>query len=385
MATGIRIRHRTDCSKLRGAARCNCNPTYEAWVAAGARGQKMRRSFKTESAAKAWRAEAHVAINRGELNAGPTCKVCEAATELTDGMQAGTVRTRSGDAYKPSACRAYDEALRLHVLPAIGALRLSEVRRKHVQAIADHMHKHGKSPSTIRNAIMPVRVIFRRAIRAGEVSINPCTNLDLPAVRSHRERIPSPQESAGLLAVLPEHDRALWATALFAGLRRGELRALRWDDVDLAAGVIHVRRAMDIRGSIIAPKSKAGTRTVPIARALRSHLGAHRLRNGSARYVFGNGERPFEPTGVAERARGAWAAAELEPIGLHDARHAAASVLIAAGVNVKALAAYMGHASITITLDRYGHLFPGNEGEAAALVDAYLARVEGALGGADGP
>jgi len=67
----------------------------------------------------------------------------------------------------------------------------------------------------------------------------------------------------------------------------------------------------------------------------------------------------------------------LEPIGLHDASHAAASVLIAAGVNVKALSAYLGHASITITLDRYGHLFPGYEEEAAGLVDAYLERVAG--------
>ena len=172
----------------------------------------------------------------------------DAATDLIDGMRAGNVRTRSGDEYKPSAIRSYDEALRVHVLPAIGPLRLSEVRHKHVQMIADRLHRDGKSASTIRNAIMPVRVIYRRAIRSGEASINPCANLDLPAVRSRRERVPSPQESAALLGVLPASDRALWATALYAGLRRGELRALRWDDIDLTAGVIHVRRAMDARG-----------------------------------------------------------------------------------------------------------------------------------------
>ena len=87
--------------------------------------------------------------------------------------------------------------------------------------------------------------------------------------------------------------------------------------------------------------------------------------------------RPTSASGtttVSKQAEMAWRAADLTPIGLHDARHAAASVLIAAGVNVKALATYMEHASITITLDRYGHLFSGNEGEAAALVDAYLER-----------
>ena len=81
------------------------------------------------------------------------------------------------------------------------------------------------------------------------------------------------------------------------------------------------------------------------------------------------------PAGVAKRAKKSWADAKLDPIGLHDARHAAASILIAAGVNAKALSVYMGHASITITLDRYGHLFPGNEEEAAQLVDAYLDRI----------
>ncbi len=71
-----------------------------------------------------------------------------------------------------------------------------------------------------------------------------------------------------------------------------------------------------------------------------------------------------------------WCKAELVPITLHEARHTFASLMIAAGVNAKALATYMGHASVTITYDRYGHLMPGNEDEAAALLDAYLARAD---------
>jgi integrase len=236
MATGIRVRHATTCAKQRGTTRCNCRPTYEAWVPAGERGRKLRRSFKTEAAAKAWRADAQSALNRGELRAGPSRRVREAAVELLDGMRSGAIRTRSGDAYKPSAIRSYDEALRVHVLPSLGALRLSEVRHKHAQELVDRLHARGKSASTIRNAIMPLRVIYRRAIRHGESIVNPCTNLDLPAVRGRRERIPSPRESTALLEALPEPERALWATALYAGPRRGELRALRWDDIDLVAG-----------------------------------------------------------------------------------------------------------------------------------------------------
>jgi integrase len=83
---------------------------------------------------------------------------------------------------------------------------------------------------------------------------------------------------------------------------------------------------------------------------------------------------PFDGGAVAERAQRAWRRAELEPIALHEARHTFASLMIAAGVNARALATYMGHASVTITYDRYGHLMPGNEDEAAALLDAYLER-----------
>jgi integrase len=85
---------------------------------------------------------------------------------------------------------------------------------------------------------------------------------------------------------------------------------------------------------------------------------------------------PFTPTAVHRRARLRWKKAKLDQIGLHECRHTFASLMIAAGINAKALSTYMGHSSITITLDRYGHLMPGNEGEAAALLDAYLLRAD---------
>ena len=83
---------------------------------------------------------------------------------------------------------------------------------------------------------------------------------------------------------------------------------------------------------------------------------------------------PSVGTPLTERADRAWSAARLQRITLHECRHTFASLMIAAGVNAKALSTYMGHSSITITLDRYGHLFPGNEDEAAGLLDAYLER-----------
>jgi integrase len=160
---------------------------------------------------------------------------------------------------------------------------------------------------------------------------------------------------------------------MFAGLRLGELRGLRHDHVDLKAGLIRVEASWDPQEGLIAPKSRAGTRTVPIPSVLSAHLARHRLAHGAIGLFFGRTpETPFQPTSVVNRARRAWKDAGLEPIGLHECRHTFASLMIAAGVNAKALSTYMGHANISITMDRYGHLMPGNEAEAAGLLDAYL-------------
>ena len=197
-------------------------------------------------------------------------------------------------------------------------------------------------------------------------------------MRGKRDRIAPPGEALQLLQALPAQDRALWATALFAGLRLGELLALRFEDVDFDPGTIRVVRSFDPKAGFVEPKSRAGRRRVPIAALLREHLEAplnlvpHRVG-----LIFGRApDRPFQPQTINDRARRAWKRAGLTPIGLHECRHTCASFFIAAGVNAKTLSTFMGHASITTTLDRYGHLFPGSEAEAASLLDAYLARAD---------
>jgi integrase len=115
-------------------------------------------------------------------------------------------------------------------------------------------------------------------------------------------------------------------------------------------------------------------RKVPIVGLLREHLAAERLRQPPGMELcFGlDGGRPFRPDRLQQRADATWVAAGLERLTLHDCRHTFASLAIASGVNAKALSTYMGHSSITETLDRYGHLMPGNEAEAATLLDTYL-------------
>ena len=369
---GIEVRHQRGCGAPSGAP-CTCRPSYRASVWDPRDRRLIRRTFPTAAAAKGWRVDATGALRRGELRGalGPTLR--EAAEAWEAGARAGAIRNRSGDRYKPSVIRGYETSMRLRLLPELGGVRLGELRRAGVQRLVDELLRTGHEPSTIRNTLLPLRAICRQAIARGEIAINPTTGLELPAVRGSRDRIASPIEAAQLLDGL-RRDRALWATALYAGLRRGELQALRWEDVDLKRGRIDVRRSWDSKEGPIEPKSKAGRRVVPIPRVLHTELASHRAAAGwPAGLVFGrDAERAFDPGTVTKRARRAWAAATLKPIGMHECRHTFASFMIAAGVNAKALAAYMGHASVTITFDRYGHLMPGNEAEAARLLDDYL-------------
>ncbi len=369
---GIEVRHQKACRSHGGCWRCSCSPTYRAVVWSSRDGRRLTKTFGTRAEAKAWRAEVQAGLRRGTVRAS-SVTLREVAEAWVVGAAAGAIRNRSGDIYKPSVVRSYDSALRLRVLPDLGSRRLTDIERADLQALVDRMVVRGDGASTIRNALLPVRAIYRRSLVRGDVAVNPTTGLELPAVRGTRERVASPEEAKQLLAAL-DRDRALWATAMFAGLRRGELRALTWDAVDFDRGVIRVAASWDRKAGPVAPKSRAGRRTVPMAGALRVHLAEHRLQTGrpSGLVLGRTAEAPFDPSTVVDRARKAWAKAGLTTIGLHECRHTFASLMIAAGVNAKALATYMGHASVTITFDLYGHLMPGNEEEAAERLDALL-------------
>jgi integrase len=397
MAAGIEARHARSC-RTRTGGRCNCEPSYRAEVWSKRDKRRIRKTFDRGDAersgfdtplkaAKAWRQEALVALRRGTMRPTSPLTLERAAENWLAGARDGSIRNRSGARYKPSAIRGYDQVLDLRVLPALGGVRLTELRLTDVQDFADSLLPAGLDPSTIRNTLMPLRAIYRRALSRGDVAVNPTTGLELPAVRGRRDRVVPPEEASALLEALPAEERPLWATALYAGLRRGELMGLRWVDVDLASGVLRVERAWDEKErEPVEPKSHAGRRRVPIPAVLRDHLVEHRMNDRGEGLVFGRtAELPFNPKAVRRRALEAWNAAELEPITLHEGRHAFASLMIAAGVNAKALSTYMGHASVRITLDLYGHLMPGNESEAAELLGAYLARSAGQVRGSSAP
>jgi integrase len=400
MTTGVRQRHSRNCNRK---ARCDC--PWQASVYSKRDGKKLRQNFPTQAAAKAWRDDNLGSARRGELRAPTATTVREAAEAFMAGAKAKTIPTVSREDYKPATLRGYRVSLNKRILPAFGNKRLSDVRRADVQELVDRLTAEGLSASTVQNTLDPLRAIYRRAIRRDEgVTINPTQELELRRPDGKRDRIVSPTEAAVLIAAVDVDERALWAIAFYAGLRRGELRALRWKHIDLEARVIHVSRGWDAIEGEQDTKSAAGKRKVPILDPLAAALIAHKARTGRAgdALVFGRtATDPFNPETVRRNALAAWGWKEipnrdypdsgtkmihvkahedtLESITLHEARHTCASILIAAGVNAKALSIIMGHSTIAMTFDTYGHLMPGGLDEAAAAANAYLARL------ADGP
>lgn len=305
---GIRARHGRACASGDGR-RCNCQPTFEAAVWSERDNKKLRRSFRTLSEAKGWRADAISALRKGTLAAATRLTVRGAAEAWIAEVEAGRALTRSQVAYKPSVRRAYTADLRRFVIPELGDYRLAQLRRRDVQRFIDALVASGLSGSRVRGILMPLRVVVRRALENDELTMSPLQNLRLPPDSARRERVASPDEAARLLAALPEADRALWGTAFYAGLRRGELRGLRWEDVDDGATVIHVRRSWDEKEGEIQPKSAKGHRKVPVAQSLRLLLLEHKARTGrrSRDLVFGRtASHPFTPTHIRDRALAAW-------------------------------------------------------------------------------
>ncbi|HKP90729.1 MAG TPA: site-specific integrase [Thermoleophilaceae bacterium] len=170
--TGIAVRHRSRCLS-RAGGRCNCSPSYQAQVWSARDRFPIRRSFPTLAAAKAWRADAQAALRRGTLRAPTKTTLQEAAEEWLAGARAGSIRTRGGEPYKPSAIRNYEQSLRLRVLPVFGPVSLAKIERPRLQRFVEELLRDGHDASTVRNTITAIRVIYRRALDHGLVAVNP--------------------------------------------------------------------------------------------------------------------------------------------------------------------------------------------------------------------
>ena len=213
---GIEIRHARSCAAHRGLG-CTCEPAFRAVVYSKRERRKIQRTFPTLSAAKIWRQDAIVDLRRGTLQAPKAITVRQVGDKWLADANAEIVQNRSGLPYKPSVLRGYEQALRDYIYPDLGAIRLTELSRRDVQELVDRLSESDLSASTVRNALLPLRAICRRAYARGDLLRNPTRGLELPAVRGRRDRVAGPREAEALIAALQPRDRPLWATAMYAG------------------------------------------------------------------------------------------------------------------------------------------------------------------------
>jgi integrase len=418
-AEGIVERHERRCAayaevegrRVPSGRPCNCDPSYRAWIYDKRAGRKRLKTFSgrgAQSAAKGWRRDELIALKAGALNDDSRATLRKVAADWLEDAKQGKVLSRSGSRYKGSTVRGYEADLDEYVLPALwdGNVKIGELRRRDVQSLVDGLVGKGLSGSKVRNALMPLRAICRYLIERDQLTVNPTANVKLPkpSRSGSRERAETAANAGALLDALPDDDRALWATAFYAGLRRGELRALAVAHVDLKAKtddgeadpVINVERSWDEVDGFVDTKSEAGDRFVPVPPVLKTLLAEHVARTGrrGGDLLFGRTpSEPFVATTVRKRALAAWKAENekraerklppLAPIGLHECRHVYVTWLEQAGVSDTVARAFAGHAREKSVTGRYRHVPPDARVEAMERLHAHLTknvRTERAVG-----
>jgi integrase len=276
---GIYARHRKSCANAgQPDWSCGCPPSYQAQAWSRRDGRRPTRTFPRLREAVKWRNDARGAVQSGKVAGSRALTLRRASDDFMEAAEGKLVLNRSGRPYKPSVVRSYRTALELRVLPDYGVHPVIDLRRSDWQRLVTTLHRQGVAPSTIRNTFDPVRAIYRRLLSLEEVDVNPTRGLDFPVAEEARDRVAAPAEGSLLLTALSYPEKAIYATAMYAGMRRGELQAVEDSDVDLDANLIAVRYSWDQEAGRVAVKTKAGRRTLPIPRVLRPILLDHRMR-----------------------------------------------------------------------------------------------------------
>jgi len=282
----------------------------------------------------------------------------------------------------------YQAIVRQHLTPAFAHVPLAKLSPLHVEKCYAAGLGAGLAGATVRKHHNVLHAALQQAIRWRLLAVNPADAVEPPKVQRREMRALTEGETAGLL-------RAAEGTPLFApvfvavttGLRRGELLALRWTDVDLAAGAVSVQQAVEETGDGLhfkEPKTTRSRRRVPLPALTTRTLLRHRAEQAEARLRAGKGWHdsglvftaldggPCWPSNFERAFRSLKTRAGLD-LRFHDLRHTHASQLLRQGVHPKVVSERLGHASVSITLDIYSHVLPGLQEEAVAKLDDLLA------------
>jgi integrase len=351
---------------------------YEVRVR-GTDGKERSRTFRTKKEAERYQRAHHAAIDSGvwiDPRAGRVTLAAWAAE-----WQRTVVHLR------PKTRKIYDVNLRNHILPALGDYELAKLTPSMLRAwLSDLNAKHGRrgrpiAAGTVAQAYRTLNRVLTAAVDDELIGRNPLRGVKPPLVAPEPMRFLTHDEVASLAAAIDARYRALVYVAAYTGLRAGELVALRRSHVDLLRCTVTVVEQVQYIGRrhiVSPPKSAAGRRSVALPRLvadeLEEHL--HGLPEQSAEaLVFPAPEGGY--LHLENFRKRVWLPAVEEagvaPLRVHDLRHTCASLAIAAGADVKVLQRMLGHASAALTLDRYGHLMPGQAESVAERLDV-LAR-----------
>lgn len=282
----------------------------------------------------------------------------------------------------------YEQLLRKHVAPHVGKLQMQKLRPVDVQTVHAAAARAGLADRTRLHVHRVLHRVLKHAAQWGVIHQNVASLVDAPTVKSKEIEILTPAELKAVLATLRGKSiYPLAITALGTGMRRSELLALRWQDVDLDGAVLRVERSLEQtkRAGLVfkAPKTRHGRRSITLPSSVVAELRSHWKAQQEMRLMLGIGKAPPEalvfsspdgstrtPNAITKEWSTLMANAKAKAT-LHSLRHTHASTLIASGLDVLTISRRLGHGSPAITLSVYGHLFKTDD-RAAAIMDAAL-------------
>lgn len=287
-------------------------------------------------------------------------------------------RWRQGRVVRVSTAATEEGRLRNHLLPAFGSTPLKDITPLAVRAFVARLAQE-RAPKTVRNVHALLSTILRDAVLEGLLLSNPCLGVRLPGEQRYEACFLSPEQIEALIQATPASSRTLVLVAAGTGLRWGELAGLPVSRLDLLRRRLEVVQTLsDVNGalSLGPPKTASSRRTISLPPMLVYALGRH-LRGHRGELAFtGPDGGPLRRSNFYARVwRPAVVAAGLSPAPrFHDLRHSHVAMLISAGVPLKAIQQRMGHSSIVMTMDRYGHLLSDVDEQLVAGLEQQLQR-----------
>jgi integrase len=348
----------------------------------GKRLQVRRTGFSAKREAQRECAAAVQGIANGAIRAG--------GSELTVGAWLTEwLDRRERDGLRDSTVAAYRRYVRRDLVPALGHLRLRDLRRHDVDRLLQELGKDGRGVTTIRLVHAVLSSSLSAALQLELVQQNVASNVALPRRDAKKVRVWQPQEVSRFLELAESHRLgALFDLVVRTGLRRGEVAGLKWQDIDLEAGRITVRRQR-VQVDTVVVTNEAKTehgqdRRVTLDKVALQRILGWKVEQDREREIWENqyhddgwvftyeDGRPLSPYYISQSFRTLVDRAELPHLTFHGLRHEHASLLLAAGMPITAVSKRLGHASSAITSDLYSHLLDDIDRQMADAIEGVL-------------